>query len=65
MKYIFQNIKLGKLYIFFLFLAVINIFFSTGISHSKTFSISDVELSAPFKNKFNKNKIIDLSLIHI
>ena len=60
MKYIFQNIKLRKLYIFFLFLALINIFFSTGISHSKTFSISDVELSAPFKKNFNKNKIIDV-----
>ncbi len=59
MKYIFQNIKLRKLYIFFLFLAVINIFFSTGISHSKTFSINDIELSAPFKKNFNKNKIID------
>ena len=63
MKYIFQNIKLRKLYIFFLFLAVINIFFSTGISHSKTFSISDVELSAPFKKHFNKNKIIDEGFI--
>ncbi len=63
MKYIFQNIKLRKLYIFFLFLAVLNIFFSTGISHSKTFSISDVELSAPFKKNFNKNKIIDEGFI--
>jgi hypothetical protein len=59
MKYIFQNFKLRKLYIFFLFLALFNIFFSTGISHSKTFSITDVELSAPFKINFNKNKIID------
>ena len=59
MKFIFKNIKLRKLYIFFLFLALLNIFFSTGISHSKTFSISDVELSAPFKKNFNKNKIID------
>ena len=59
MKYIFQNIKLKKLYIFFLFLAALNIFFSTGISHSKTFFISDVELSAPFKKNFSKNKIID------
>ena len=63
MKYIFQNFKLRKLYIFFLFLAVLNIFFSTGISHSKTFSISDVELSAPFKKNFNKNKIIDEGFI--
>ena len=59
MKYIFQNIKLSKLYIFFLFLAVLNIFFSTGISYAKTFSINDVELSTPFKINFNKNKIID------
>ena len=63
MKYIFQNIKLRKLYIFFLFLAVINVFFSTGISHSKTFSISDLELSAPFEINFNKNKIIDEGFI--
>ena len=59
MKYIFQNLKLRKLYIFFLFLAVLNIFFSTGNSHAKTFSINDLELSTPFKINFNKNKIID------
>ncbi len=59
MRYIFQNLKLRKLYIFFLFLAVLNIFFSTGISLAKTFSINDVELSSPFKINFNKNKIID------
>ena len=59
MKYIFQNLKLRKLYIFFLFLAVLNIFFSTGISFAKTFSINDLELSTPFKINFNKNKIID------
>ena len=59
MRYIFQNLKLRKLYIFFLFLSLLNIFFSTGISHSKTFSITDVELSTPFKINFNKNKIID------
>ena len=59
MKYIFQNLKLRKLYIFFLFLAVLNVFFSTGISLAKTFSINDVKLSTPFKINFNKNKIID------
>ncbi len=59
MKYIFQNLKLRKLYIFFLFLALLNIFFSTGISLAKTFSINDVELSTPFKINFDKNKIID------
>jgi hypothetical protein len=59
MKYIFQNLKLRKLYIYFLFLAVLNIFFSTGIGLAKTFSINDVELSTPFKINFDKNKIID------
>jgi len=63
MKYIFQNLKLRNLYIFFLFLAVLNIFFSTGNSQAKTFSINDVELSTPFKINFNKNKIIDKGFI--
>ena len=63
MKYIFQNLKLRKLYIFFLFLAVINIFFSTEISRAKTFFITDVELSTPFEINFDKNKIIDKGFI--
>ena len=63
MKYIFLKFKLRKLYIFFLFLAVLNIFFSTGISNAKTFSINDVELSTPFKINFDKNKIIDEGFI--
>ena len=63
MKYIFQKFKLAKLYIFFLFLAVLNIFFSTGISKAKNFLVNDVELSTPFKINFNKNKIIDEGFI--
>ena len=63
MKYIFQNLKLRKLYIFFLFLAVLNIFFSTGISQAKNFTVNDIELSTPFKIDFNKNKIIDEGFI--
>ena len=63
MKYIFQNLKLRKLYIFFLFLSVLNIFFSTGISLAKTFSINDVELSTPFEINFDKNKIIDKGFV--
>ncbi|MDC3074759.1 hypothetical protein OA317_02050 [Candidatus Pelagibacter sp.] len=63
MKYISQNLKLSKLYIFFLLVAVLNIFFSTGICHAKTFSINDVELSTPFKINFDKNKIIDEGFI--
>ena len=59
MKNIFQNLKLKRLYIFFSFLALLNIFFSTGISLAKTFSVNDVELSTPFKTNFDKNKIIN------
>ena len=59
MKFIFQLNKLKLLYNFFLFLALINIFFSTGKSHAKTFSINDIEISTPFEINFNKNEIID------
>ena len=59
MKYIFKNLKLSKLYIFFLFLAVLNIFFSTGFIYAKTLSVNDLELSTPFKINFDKNKIIE------
>ncbi len=63
MKYIFKNFKLRILYIFFLFLTVLNIFFSTEFVQAKTFSINDVELSTPFKMNFNKNKIIDKGFV--
>ncbi|MDC3126528.1 hypothetical protein OA436_01965 [Candidatus Pelagibacter sp.] len=63
MRYIFQNLKLKKLYIFFLFLALLNILFSTIIVQAKTFYINDVELSTPFKINFNKNEIIDEGFI--
>ena len=59
MKFIFQLYKLRLLYNFFLFLALINIFFSTENSHAKTFSINDIEISTPFEINFNKNEIID------
>ncbi len=59
MKFIFLLCKLKLLYNFFLFLALINIFFSTEKSYSKTFSINDVEISTPFEINFNKNEIID------
>ena len=59
MKLISQLNKLKLLYNFFLFLALINIFFSTEKSHAKTFSINDIEISTPFEINFNKNQIID------
>ena len=59
MKFISLLSNLKLLYNFFLFLALINIFFSTGKSHAKTFSINDVEISTPFEINFDKNEIID------
>ncbi len=59
MKFISQLCKLRLLYIFFFFLALINIFFSTEKSHAKTFSINDIEISTPFEINFNKNEIIN------
>ncbi len=59
MKFISQFKNLKLLYNFFLFLALINIFFSTGKSHANTFSVNDIEISTPFEINFNKNKIID------
>ncbi len=59
MKYIFQFFKLRNLYNFFLFVALINIFFSTENSYAKTFSVKDIEISTPFEKNFNKNEIID------
>ena len=59
MKFISLLSNLKILYNFFLLLALINIFFSTGQSHAKTFSINDIEISTPFEINFNKNEIID------
>ena len=63
MKFISLLSNLKLLYNFFLFLALINIFFSTGKSHAKTFSINDIEISTPFEINFNKNEIIDQGFI--
>ncbi len=59
MKFISQLYKLRLLYNFFLFLALINVFFSTENSHAKTFSINDIKISTPFEINFNKIEIID------
>ena len=59
MKLISLLSNLKPLYNFFLFLALINIFFSTGKSYAKTFSINDIEISTPFEINFNKNEIIN------
>ena len=63
MNFIYQLNKLRLLYNFFLFLALINIFFSTGKVYAKTFLINDIEISTPFEINFNKNQIIDRGFI--
>ena len=60
------NIKMSnfrKLYIYFSFLALLNIFFSTGYVYAKTFAIDDIEISRSFEINFNKNEIIDEGFI--
>ena len=60
----FSNlIKLRILYNLFLFLALLNIFFSTENSVAKTFSIKEIEISSPFNASFDKNKIINRGFV--
>ena len=56
-------IKLKNLYNLFLFLALLNIFFSTENSVAKTFSIKEIEISSPFNALFDKNKIINRGFV--
>ena len=63
MKFISQLCKLRLLYNLFLFLALTNIFFSTGKAYAKIFVINDVEISTPFEINFNKNQIIDQGFV--
>jgi len=56
-------IKLKSLYNLFLFLALLNIFFSTENSVAKTFSIKKIEISSPFDASFDKNKIINRGFV--
>ena len=59
MKFNFKFISFKKLYIYFCFLVLLNIFFSTDNIQAKTFSIDDIEISTPFEMNFDKNEIID------
>ena len=56
-------IKQKNLYNLFLFLALLNIFFSTENSVAKTFSIKEIEISSPFNALFDKNKIINRGFV--
>ena len=51
---------LRKLYILFVFLALNIFFFSTTKVQANSFEISNIEISKPFENNFNKNTVIDI-----
>ena len=59
MKFNIKFFNYKRLYIHFCLLALLNIFFSTENIQAKTFSINDIEISAPFEINFDKNNIID------
>lgn len=59
MKFNLKYLTFSKLYIYFCFLALLNIFFSTTNVNAESFSINDIEISTPFEINFNKNQIID------
>ena len=63
MRFNFKFSNYKRLYNFFWFLSLLNIFFSTDILLAKTFSISDIEISTPFEINFDKNEIIDEGFI--
>ena len=48
-----------RLYIFFLIQSLIIFFFSTAQVQAKSFEIVNIEISRPFENNFDKNKVID------
>ena len=49
-----------KIYIFFLAFALFLSFFSTTNVKAKAFNISDIEISKPFENNFNKNEVLNI-----
>ena len=49
----------NRLYIFFTVLSLIIFFFSTIEVKAKSFEINNIEISKPFENNFDKNKVID------
>ncbi len=49
-----------NLYIFFFTLALFLSFFSTTNVKAKAFNISDIEISKPFENNFNKNEVLNI-----
>ena len=50
------------LYIFFFFKALNLFFFSTANVSAKSFQVDEIEISEPFREKFDKNSVIDKGL---
>jgi hypothetical protein len=59
MQIINKLLRLQKVYIFFIYLVLFIIIFSTTILRANTFKVSDIEISSPFELNFKKNKVID------
>ena len=59
MQIINKLFRLQKVYIFFISIVLFIIIFSTTVSHSNVFKVSDIDISAPFELNFNKNNVID------
>ena len=63
MKFNYKFYSCKKLYMHFCILALLNIFFSTENIYAKTFTVNDIEISAPFEINFDKNEIIDKGFV--
>ena len=55
----YKFFHLKNLYIFFVFLSLNIIFFSTDKVEGKAFDIEDIKISRPFEINFDKKKVID------
>ena len=55
----YKFFHLKNLYIFFIFLSLNIIFFSTDKVEGKAFDIEDIKISRPFEINFDKKKVID------
>ena len=53
-------LRLKKVYIYFTSYVLLIIFFSTTFLYANTFKVSDIDISAPYKLSFNKNKVINV-----
>ena len=59
MRFNFTMHNLKSLYIFFVIVSLTIFFFSTTNVKAKSFEIKDIEISKPFENNFNKNRVIN------